>query len=941
LVDHDDLLSRDAFLAIYKDWRVHPTTQLYYTDECKLNPDGLLDEFWPKADWSPAYLENTMCIGHLAVYQMGFLRALGFRSEFDGTQDFDLALRASLRKPSVRHLPVFAYIWRAIPGSAALGLDQKPYAIERQRRAVLDYAQQKAPNAEVSPGWGPGYWRIKYQLPSPAPLLSYVIPAGGGWRRVRGKRVDLVTNCIRSFEERNFYPNREYVVVHRGNLPESQLRELQANARVVLVKNDAEAFNFSQTLNLGVAHARGEFLCLLNDDVEAITPRGGEELVSYLAANDEVGAMGPLCLHFDGTIQQNGIVLLPAVGPVHAGDGEFRDFGAHQGILRCRREVLGVGAAALFVKKSVYQTVGGFSEDLPLNYNDVDFAAKLKNHGYSCVVDPAIEVYHYESATKLGTSTVEQERLFLKHPDLSDPYFSKWFDPGNPNFRVSLQQRKIQELSFGSWLDRAIARRATRLVPSGRYRFSVLMAVHDQSRPRLADAYKSISMQNYENRELLIIDYASTNPETLEWLDGPGREGAAKVIRVEASADADARNARLFANITGDFIVVVNADDVLSVDALQLMAHAIENNPAKKVFYCDEYQADATSVRTSPFFKPDFDPVLLMNCFYSDHAIAIAADLFRKIEAYADADAFPSRGRNVALYAFALGEEGTHVRELVYAQRTIADPALPATAERKPDTAEARRVALTRVLGARGLDEVILVEPNPLDDGSGLWRLVARKPLPKVTVLDAREVWAEGGMNVAGLMLAAGEPGVDWVAILLAPRDPKGLRELSAVGWLDPRITAVCGLLTEQSGHVVRWSGGLFLPGGRLFDPYAGHALSEGGYHAQLWCQRCVDVPAPVNVLIRAQALVQAAARVPASAGADGLMAMLGLKAHEDGNFIAVTPHLRDVQPPPAIANLPMDRHGLLLGLPALHKGSRWYDGRLRIDPAYGLWDLI
>jgi hypothetical protein len=68
---------------------------------------------------------------------------------------------------------------------------------------------------------------------------------------------------------------------------------------------------------------------------------------------------------------------------------------------------------------------------------------------------------------------------------------------------------------------------------------------------------------------------------------------------------------------------------------------------------------------------------------------------------------------------------------------------------------------------------------------------------------------------------------------------------------------------------------------------------------------------------------------------------MLGLKAHEDGNFIAVTPHLRDVQPPPAIANLPMDRHGLLLGLPALHKGSRWYDGRLRIDPAYGLWDLI
>jgi hypothetical protein len=70
---------------------------------------------------------------------MGFLRALGgLRSEFDGTQDFDLALRASLKNPRVRHLPVFAYIWRIIPGSAALSLDQKGYAVDRQRKAVMD-----------------------------------------------------------------------------------------------------------------------------------------------------------------------------------------------------------------------------------------------------------------------------------------------------------------------------------------------------------------------------------------------------------------------------------------------------------------------------------------------------------------------------------------------------------------------------------------------------------------------------------------------------------------------------------------------------------------------------------------------------------------------------------------------------------------------------------
>src|SRR5262245_49566219 len=114
-------------------------------------------------------------------------------------------------------------------------------------------------------------------------------------------------------------------------------------------------------------------------------------MVSYLAANSGAGAMGPLCLNKNGTIQQNGIVLL-ICGPASAGSGQWRDFGGHQGIFRCRREVLGVGIAAMFVKKSVYEAVGGFSEDLPRHYNDLDFCLKLQQRGYACVVDPAVEV---------------------------------------------------------------------------------------------------------------------------------------------------------------------------------------------------------------------------------------------------------------------------------------------------------------------------------------------------------------------------------------------------------------------------------------------------------------------------------------------------------------------------------------------------------------------
>jgi hypothetical protein len=139
---------------------------------------------------------------------------------------------------------------------------------------------------------------------------------------------------------------------------------------------------------------------------------------------------------------------------------------------------------------------------------------------------------------------------------------------------------------------------------------------------------------------------------------------------------------------------------------------------------------------------------------------------------------------------------------------------------------------------------------------------------------------------------------------------------------------------------LIRWSGGLFRPGGRLIDPYAGKPFADGGHHGQLWSQRAIDVAAPVNVLIRAEMLLEAAARLPDTAGADDLMPMLGLLAHETGRIIAATPHLRDVLPPASLVLSPLDRHGIVLGAPALAAGSRWYDGRLSIDPGYGLWDL-
>ena len=586
LVDHDDLISRDAFLAVYQACKASPQAQIFFTDECKLQPDGRLTDFWAKPDWSPAYLECTMCMGHLSVYRRALLNDLGgFRSEFDGTQDFDLALRALLRAPQVVHIPIFAYMWRVIPGSAAASTNEKPYAIPRQERAVLDYARCRHPDATVGPGHADGFWRIRYPLPAEAPLLSYVIPAGGGVRTVRDEPTDLVLNCIRSFEDTGFYPNREYIVVHNGNLTAEQVEALTAIQGVRLLVHVDPSFNFSRTVNAGVAVARGDYICLVNDDIEAITPRGGEEIVSYLLVNPNVGALGPKCLFEDGRIQQCGITFLEAAGPVHAATGMPRDFGGHYCNLLCRREVYGVSAAILFMRKALFEEVGGFREDMPLNYNDVDFSLRLRDRGYTCVADPAVEVYHFESATKIGTAMVEQERMFLGRADTHDPYFSKWFEPSRPDFQLELKAPDMLR-PFGAWLDRHIARRAATLDQTHGPRVSICLLVADQPERILDEALRSATMQTHADVQLLVIDRGVHKPEVRQWFEALGRRGIRTVESVDLN-DMGAFARKVLDRIDGEFVVFVDGSDFISVDAMQILASQIEKNPSATLFYTD------------------------------------------------------------------------------------------------------------------------------------------------------------------------------------------------------------------------------------------------------------------------------------------------------------------------------------------------------------------
>jgi len=938
LVDHDDLLPRTVFEAIWKAFQSEPDADLVYTDECKISDDGELYDVVLKPGWSPVLLENTMYLSHLAVYRRDFLATVGaFRPDFDGTQDYDFALRASRHVQKAIHVPVIGYVWRASPTSTATSMKTKSYSVGRQEASLLEFARQRDPHASVSPGFGDGFWRTHYTLPAAAPLLSYVIPTGAGSRIVRDRRINLILNCVGSFERTDFYPNREYVIVHNGDLSEEQTARLAETPGIRLVHYEDRSLNIARKLNIGVAAAEGEFVCLLNDDVEAVTARGGEELVAFLLAHPDVGMIGPLCLFENGTVQHNGVILLEQ-GPSHAGLFVAPSHaGATGNLLQCRREVFGVTGAMAIVRRADYQALGGFDERFPLNYNDVDFCLRLRESGRTCVVDPGVRVYHYESASKTGTYRCEKEALYARWPGLRDPYFNPGFDQRDPAYRVLLRPERsppeADPAAFENWLDRHIAWRIRNYPATGQIRFSLCVPVYDQPAAFLEEMLQSCLLQTYGNREIVIVDDGSTRQDTLAWLAKVEAAGHARVIRHATNAGIAGANRTWLAAAGGDVLVPLDADDYLTIDALQVMAHWIERNPSGRVFYSDEFKSNPSSAKASPFFKPAFDPFLSTNCCYQTHLMAWRRDLLIEIDAYADDRATWCHDWDAIGRAWAAGFAPVHVPELLYAWRI--NPGSTASAETgdKPAAVASQKFVLDRLVAARGRGDDVAVRPNESGPNTGMWSLRPRRTLDGVTPLPSDGAWGDGG----AALRAAVESGADW--LFLHDGDSfhdADLRELSALALWDDRLDVASGLLTDATGTSIKWSGAFFSPDGTVLDPNLGGTF-EKSYHGQIHTQRCVDVAAPTTVLVRTSALARVLNAHAGELSSDRLMILLGLDAARNDRLVAVTPYVRTVWSPGPGLFLPVDRTGLLASVETALLRSRWYESRLSPERAYGI----
>lgn len=408
LLDHDDELTENALAVMNHQICLDPDVDFLYSDEDKISDDQVCFGRFNKPSWSPERLlcQNYCC--HLSVIRSSLIRDIGgFRSEVDGSQDHDLLLRISETNPKVVHVPEVLYHWRASQSSTAMNVSAKPYALVAARRAVSEAMERRGILGEVT-STPHGYHRVK-RVPRDLPTVSLVIPTNGKRDLVWGIETSLVEHFIRSNERIATYPNFEYLVVVDGQVDDPRYASLLSISKRVRLVSYLKNFNFSEKCNVGAVRSSGTRLIFVNDDMEPISPDWIQTLIAFLE-DSSVGAVGPLLLFDNGLVQSAGHVN---PGPGVLGRNSSPLAGVAGGWpLELNREVSGLTGACFAVRTDTFFEAGGFTESLPLNYNDVDLGFKIQMLGYRLLWTPDARLYHFESKSR-ETHVSESEKAFL------------------------------------------------------------------------------------------------------------------------------------------------------------------------------------------------------------------------------------------------------------------------------------------------------------------------------------------------------------------------------------------------------------------------------------------------------------------------------------------------------------------------------------------------
>jgi GT2 family glycosyltransferase/glycosyltransferase involved in cell wall biosynthesis len=435
LVDHDDELEPDALGEVALYLAAHPETDLVYSDDDKIDEHGRRYAPQFKPDWSPELLLSYMYLSHLFVLRRSlFWRAGAMRLGFEGSQDYDLALRATELTCAIGHIPRVLYHWRALPGSTATSGAEKPHSFQAGLRAVQEALERRRVEGRaVQPDWAV---RARCGIfapcfPDQGPRVAILIPTKNNPSALRV--------CLESLRQTS-YANYEVVVIDN----ESEDAEARAYLhelphRVLRIANPGGRFNYAAINNQAVRQVEADLVLFLNDDTEVLEPGWLSQMVGYLGL-EGVGAVGARLLYPDGRVQHAGVVHGYWNGQVgHAFKGLSGQDAGYQGYARVARNCAGGTGACLLTRRDTFLALGGFDEqDFAVAYNDVDYCHRLRQRGLRIAYCPDAELIHFESQTRgFVNDPAELARYLRKTRGMADPYYNLNLSTDDEFFRIA------------------------------------------------------------------------------------------------------------------------------------------------------------------------------------------------------------------------------------------------------------------------------------------------------------------------------------------------------------------------------------------------------------------------------------------------------------------------------------------------------------------------
>ncbi|MER3416012.1 MAG: hypothetical protein C4297_07350 [Gemmataceae bacterium] len=481
--------------------------------------------------------------------------------------------------------------------------------------------------------------------------------------------------------------------------------------------------------------------------------------------------------------------------------------------------------------------------------------------------------------------------------------------------------------------------------------FSLLTPVFDTPPEYLRPLVASVLAQDYPHFEWVVVDNGCRRQATCEVLEELASHPQVRLVRLPTNRGIMGGMHAALERASGRYVVPVDSDDLLTPDALRIVAHFLQRMGYPAAVYSDEDKLDACGRPCHPYCKPDWDPVLFTNCCYVAHLCAIERQAAQAAGAYRDPAAGGCHDWDTFWRLHRAGHAIAHVPEILYSWRMHPASTASCGTHPKPYAYRSQYAVLQDHLRARGLADRLEVVSNPLYHDIGMWRVRRRSDRPAAAV----EVWVratsdldriarlvsllgrcqypiarltlcgpltrtemqactrmcqDGGWPIrtvptaAALLtrdhapLLADLPADALVALVESDCTPVAVDWLwEAVGLLElfEDADVVGGHVTDAAGRT-HWGAGFFGIDGLVGSPDQGRHRDDYGYYGLHICQRSVDTVHPGCLVGRAGFLAAACEALPAGASYEHIALHLGATARRLGRRVIYSPHVRIVR---------------------------------------------